>query len=285
KHFAVNQMIQRDSVKQRFEAREEGISYTEFSYMLLQAYDFLELYRRHGVKLQVGGSDQWGNITAGVELIRRCLGGEAHAITFPLVMTAAGTKFGKTADGAIWLDPALTSPYRFYQFWINVDDRDVPLYLRYFTLLTHQEIGELDRAVAEHPESRDAQRALAADMTARVHGGRAANAAREMSAVLFGEAEPATLSSGALEAMRREIPYAEAPVPAPVTVRSVLDIMTGGAVSLFKSKADAKRMVEQGGVSVNGCRVSDANESIALLHGKYALVRKGAKTFSLAGFV
>ncbi|HEY9450269.1 MAG TPA: tyrosine--tRNA ligase, partial [Gemmatimonadaceae bacterium] len=165
KHFTVNYMLQKESVKSRMEA---GISYTEFSYMLLQAYDYLALHRREGATLQIGGSDQWGNITAGVELIRRTEGSEAHALTLPLVTTAAGTKFGKTESGAVWLDPARSSPYRMYQFWINTDDRDVGRYLRFFTLLGREEIEALDRETTEHPERRAAQQALASDVTARV---------------------------------------------------------------------------------------------------------------------
>ncbi|TMG80645.1 MAG: tyrosine--tRNA ligase, partial [Betaproteobacteria bacterium] len=149
---------------------EGGLSYTEFSYMLLQAYDFLQLYRREGVTLQLGGSDQWGNITAGIELIRRTEGGDAHALTCPLLTTAAGTKFGKTEAGAVWLDAERTSPYRFYQFWINTDDRDVGQMVRFFTLLDHGEIEALDRATRERPEAREAQRTLARDVTRRVHG-------------------------------------------------------------------------------------------------------------------
>src|SRR5687768_9895766 len=162
KHFTINYMLAKESVQQRMEA---GISYTEFSYMLLQAFDYRELFRRDGVTLQVGGSDQWGNITAGMELIRRTEGGEAHALTFPLVMTASGTKFGKTESGSVWLDPDRTSPYQFYQFWINVDDRDVGKYMRYFTLLSRNEIESLERAVEERPESRAAQQALAREVT------------------------------------------------------------------------------------------------------------------------
>jgi len=167
KHFTVNYMTQKESVKTRLDG---GLSYTEFSYMLLQAYDYLQLHLQHGVTLQVGGSDQWGNITAGIELIRRTRGAESHALTFPLLTTASGTKFGKTEAGAVWLDPARTSPYRFYQFWINTDDRDVPQMLRYFTLLERTEIEALHAATTERPEARDAQRALARDVTRRVHG-------------------------------------------------------------------------------------------------------------------
>src|SRR5262252_422221 len=170
KHFTVNYMMQKDSVQGRMEA---GISYTEFSYMLLQAYDFLELRRLHDVRLQMGGSDQWGNITAGIELIRRTTGQDAHALTSPLVTTSAGTKFGKTESGTIWLDAAMTTPYKFYQFLVNVDDADASNYLRFFTLLSHDEIEGHEAALANRPEKRETQRALAADVTRRVHGDKA----------------------------------------------------------------------------------------------------------------
>src|SRR5262249_29752488 len=175
-------MLQKDSVQGRMEA---GISYTEFSYMLLQAYDFLELRRRHDVRLQMGGSDQWGNITAGIELIRRSTGQDAHAITAPLVTTAAGTKFGKTEAGAIWLDPALTSPYTFYQFLVNVDDRDAGKYLRYFTMLPREVIEAHEGSIEMAPDKREAQHALAADVTTRVHGDRPASTARDVSDLPF----------------------------------------------------------------------------------------------------
>src|SRR3954466_639061 len=182
KHFTVNYMLQKDSVKGRMEA---GISYTEFSYMVLQAYDFLELRRRHDVRLQMGGSDQWGNITAGIELIRRTAGLDAHAITSPLVTTSAGTKFGKTEAGTIWLDATKTSPYKFFQFLVNVDDADAGRYLRYFTLLDQPTIEALDNERAEHPEKRESQRALAREVTRTVHGVHALAAAQEVSALLF----------------------------------------------------------------------------------------------------
>ncbi|HEY0969620.1 MAG TPA: tyrosine--tRNA ligase, partial [Gemmatimonadales bacterium] len=167
RHFTVNYMLAKESVRSRMET---GISYTEFSYMLLQAYDFLELHRREGVALQIGGSDQWGNMTAGMELIRRTVGGEAHVLTFPLLTKSDGTKFGKSAGGAVWLDAERTSPYQFYQFWINADDADVGRLLRLFTFLSREEIEALDRATAEHPERREAQQALARDVTTRAHG-------------------------------------------------------------------------------------------------------------------
>jgi tyrosyl-tRNA synthetase len=248
--------------------------------MLLQAYDFLELNRRHGVTLQMGGSDQWGNITAGTELIRRTVGGEAHGITMPLITTSAGTKFGKTEAGAVWLDPKKTSPYKFYQFWINSDDRDAGRYLRTFTLLSREEIEALDAAATERPEKREAQRALARDVTARVHGEEAIRAAEEVSGLLFGGLDPASLSASALEALREEIPYfASSSLTDP---QAIVDAVTGDN-GLFKSRGDAKRMVQQGGVYLNGQRVDAELKSVSPLHGKYVLVRKGAKTYALGG--
>ncbi|OLD44117.1 MAG: tyrosine--tRNA ligase, partial [Gemmatimonadetes bacterium 13_1_40CM_2_60_3] len=205
KHFTVNYMLAKESVQARIEG---GISFTEFSYMLLQAYDFLELNRREGVTLQMGGSDQWGNITAGLELIRRVQGKTAHALTMPLVTTASGSKFGKTEEGAVWLDPARTSPYKFYQYWINVDDRDAGKYLRLFTLLPRQEIEALEKLTQSAPEKREAQQALARDVTARVHGDEAARVAEEVSRVLFGKADPTKLSESVLRALSEEVPFA-----------------------------------------------------------------------------
>src|ERR1700694_701457 len=204
KHFTVNYMLAKDSVQSRIEG---GISFTEFSYMLLQAYDFLELYRRDGVTLQLGGSDQWGNITAGVELTRRAVGAEVHGLTVPLLTTSSGTKFGKTEAGAVWLDAERTSPYRFYQFWVNTDDADVGAYLRRFTLLERDEIEALEAAAVAHPERREAQRRLAFDVTARVHGEDAARVAEEVSAILFGGVDPHRLSERALAALAAEIPF------------------------------------------------------------------------------
>jgi tyrosyl-tRNA synthetase len=278
KHFTVNYMLQKESVRGRMDA---GISFTEFSYMLLQAYDFLELNRRYGATLQVGGSDQWGNITAGIELIRRTAAVEAHAITFPLVATAAGTKFGKTEAGAVWLDPKLTSPYRFYQFWINSDDRDVGRYLRFFTLLGREEIEALDALASTHPEKRDAQRALARAVTGLVHGDEALAAAEEVSGLLFGGGDPSALSAAAVDALRGEIPfYAATNLTDP---QAVLDAVTGDRDAVFKSKGDAKRMVQQGGVYLNGRRVDGEMKSVTPLHGRYVLVRKGARNYALVG--
>jgi tyrosyl-tRNA synthetase len=182
KHFGINYMLAKESVKSRL---EEGITFTEFTYMLLQAYDFLELYRRYGVTLQIGGSDQWGNITAGTDLVRRTTATSVHGVTLPLVTRSDGSKFGKSEEGNVWLDPERTTPYRFYQFWINADDRDTSRYLRYFTLMEREEIESLDRVLADRPEAREAQAALAFDVTSRVHGDEAARTARDVSRLLF----------------------------------------------------------------------------------------------------
>jgi tyrosyl-tRNA synthetase len=283
KHFTVNYMLAKDSVKSRLEG---GLSFTEFSYMLLQAHDYLELHRRAGVTLQVGGSDQWGNITAGMELIRRTTGGEAHALTFPLITNADGTKFGKsTGGGSVWLDPARTSPYRFYQFWMGADDRDVSRYLRYFTLLPRTEVEALDQAVRTAPERRAAQRALAADVTARVHGEAAARVAREVSALLFEKADPAGLSAEALAALREEIPFARYAPPegaAPDGEPEVVECLV--QLGLAASRGAAKRLVEQGGVQVNGAKASAAERTVPrarTLQGRYLLVKKGGRDFGL----
>jgi tyrosyl-tRNA synthetase len=273
KHFTVNYMLAKESVQSRIEG---GISFTEFSYMLLQAYDFLELFRREGVSLQMGGSDQWGNITAGMELIRRVEGKTAHALTMPLVTTASGSKFGKTEAGAVWLDPARTSPYRFYQYWINVDDRDAGKYLRLFTLVSRDEIEELEKSIATSPEKREAQQALARDVTARVHGAEAARVAEEVSKVLFGKADPATLSEPVLKALSEEVPFAEVK-----ETPALLDALV--LLKLAASKSAARRLVEQGGVYLNGQRATpDSSLGDAQpLAGGYHLVRKGAREYGL----
>jgi tyrosyl-tRNA synthetase len=279
KHFTVSYMLQKESVRSRLE--EGGISYTEFSYMLLQAKDFLELYRREGCTLQLGGSDQWGNITAGIELIRRVEGVEAHALTMPLVTTAAGTKFGKTEAGAVWLDPKLTSPYKFYQFWVNVDDRDASRFLRFFTLMAREEIEALERELEAHPERRAAQQALARDVTTRVHGEAAARAAADVSALLFGRGDAASLSADALEALRDEVPFVELASLPPEGIDAV-DLFVGA--KLAPSKGAAKRLLEQGGLSVNGKKLSAEERVVrsdAMLVGRHLLLRKGAREYAL----
>jgi tyrosyl-tRNA synthetase len=273
-------MMAKDSVKSRL---ENGISYTEFTYMLLQAFDYLELHRREGVTLQRGGSDQWGNITAGLELIRKAQGGDAHALTFPLITNADGTKFGKsTGGGSVWLDAGRTSPYQFYQFWMGADDRDVSRYLRFYTLLSREEIEALDEAVRRDPGKRAAQRALAYDVTARVHGQEAARAAQEVSALLFERADPASLSDAALTALRSEIRFADyAPVAQPamdeVDVLHALQLL-----GIADSRGAAKRLLEQGGISVNGEKLAQPTvHHDRLLRGRYLLIRKGQREFGL----
>jgi len=274
KHFSINVMLQKESVKARLDA---GISYTEFSYMLLQAYDFLHLHRSEHCELQVGGSDQWGNITAGTDLIRRVVGAEAHGLCAPLITTAQGTKFGKTAAGALWLDPALTSPYQFFQFWMNVDDRDIEGYLRVFTLLGGDTIREIiDRATAA-PAAREGQRALARDVTTRVHGDVAASRAEQAAAVLFGGFDPHRAQPGVFRDLARELPVADAPESA-----SIAELLV--ATGLVGSKGDARRAITQGGVYLNHQRVEADRrmESSDWLSDGYALLRRGPKHYGLA---
>jgi tyrosyl-tRNA synthetase len=271
KHFTLNYMLAKESVQMRMES---GISFTEFAYMLLQAYDFRELFRRDGVTLQVGGSDQWGNITAGLELIRRTEGGEAHALTFPLFTNASGAKFGKTESGNVWLDPERTSPYQFYQFWINIDDRDAPRFLKFFTFLSRQAIDDIEVQIAERPQERAAQRALARDMTTRVHGEEAARIAEEVSGVLFGKAEPTSLSIPVFEALSREVPHSVVD-----SFTSVADALV--AVGLAASKGAAKRLIEQGGATVNGRRIGSLSDSVEAIGGRYYLIKKGARDYGL----
>jgi tyrosyl-tRNA synthetase len=276
KHFTVNYMLQKDSVSARMEA---GISFTEFSYMLLQAYDFLELYRRQNVTLQIGGSDQWGNITAGIELIRRATSGEAHALTLPLVTNAAGTKFGKSESGAVWLDPAKTSPYQFYQFWVNIDDRDVVRYLKYFTLFDQDAIAQLETKVAGQPERREAQHALARDVTTRVHGAEAAASAELVSAVLFGGSAK-LLTADAFSMLKQEIPFFTA------AERDVIDLTASH--SIVASRSEARRLIQQGGLYVNDRRVTPEASAITaddLLDGRYVILRKGARSRTLIELV
>jgi tyrosyl-tRNA synthetase len=292
KHFTINYMLAKDSVKSRIDA---GISYTEFSYMLLQAYDYLELHRREGVTLQLGGSDQWGNITAGMELIRRTAGADAHALTFPLLTNASGAKFGKSEGGSVWLDPERTSPYRFYQFWINADDRDVGRYLRCFTLLERAEIEALEQMVIDAPERRGAQTRLAQDVTTRVHGEAAARTAAEVSAFIFGSLDPAQLSGTALELLRSEAPFTEVAeselIGAPGGEEpgagerryDVLKLLT--LTGIAASNGAAKRLLEQGGVSVNRRKLGPNERFLdperTLLPGNHLIIAKGKKEYAL----
>ncbi|MCP2340810.1 tyrosine--tRNA ligase [Actinomadura rupiterrae] len=274
KHFPVNRMLARETVKARLES--SGMSYTEFSYVLLQSMDFLELYRRHGCLLQTGGSDQWGNLTAGVDLIRRVEGGTAHALTTPLLTKADGSKFGKTAGGeTYWLDPELTSPYAFYQFWINADDRDIENYLKVFSFRSREEIEALLKEGAERPAARIPQRALAEEMTTLVHGADEMAAAVAASRALFGQGELGELDERTLAAALSEVPRTEV---APGDLPPVADLLA--ASGLCKSKSEARRAIAQGGAYVNNAKVEseDAVPSAGdLLHGRFLVLRRGKR--------
>ena len=275
KHFSVNVMLQKESVQAR---RNTGISYTDFSYMLLQAYDFLHLFRKEQCTIQVGGSDQWGNITAGIDLIRRVEEGEAHGLVAPLVTTATGSKFGKTEAGAIWLDPAMTSPYKFHQFWVNTDDRDVEAYLKLFSLKPRDEVKALLQRAKRDPALREAQRALAAEVTERVHG-EAARSAMVASEILFGDFDPRNAGGGVFDALAQEIPSTRVPSRDNLTLVDAIVL-----AQLAKSKSEARRSIEQGGIYVNQQRVKDVArriESADWLAGRNLLLRKGKKEYGL----
>jgi tyrosyl-tRNA synthetase len=271
KHFTVNVMLQKESVQARLDT---GLSYTEFSYMLLQAYDFLHLFRERQCTLQVGGSDQWGNITAGVDLIRRVENGEAHGLVAPLVTMASGQKFGKSDAGAIYLDPALTSPYKFYQFWINVDDRDVERYLKLFTLKSMDEIPELMGMQQRNPAARAAQTALATDVTTRAHGADAAASAAAAAGVLFGDFDPRQAGARVFEILAQEIPTT--PVARDALTLADAVVQAG----LAKSKSEARRAIEQGGIYVNQQRAEEIT-SADWIAGGNLLLRKGKKDYAL----
>jgi tyrosyl-tRNA synthetase len=269
KHFTVNTMVAKESVRSRFSEREQGISYTEFSYMLLQAYDYLHLHDTYGCTLQLGGSDQWGNITAGIELIRRVRGATAFGLTFPLVTRADGTKFGKSEAGNIWLDARRTSPYAMYQFFLRSEDAVVGTYLRYFTFRTREEIEALDAATREQPERREAQRALAHDVVALVHGEEEARQSEHASAVLFSE-DIRDLSEQTLLDVMSDAPSSDVE-PGPL-----VDVLV--ATGLAKSRREARGFLERGGVYLNNRKVADADASLSrvdLLHDRYAILRRG----------
>jgi tyrosyl-tRNA synthetase len=281
KFFTVNYMLNKESVKRRLD-QEEGISFTEFSYMLLQAYDYLMLFDRYGCRLQMGGSDQWGNITAGMDLIKRLRRAQAHGLVFPLVTSATGAKFGKTEAGTVWLDPALTSPYRFYQFWYNTDDRDAVTYLSFFTWLERAEIEELEAALKAEPEKRAAQLRLARDVTRMVHGETALERAERASKALFGEEISALSPEELLDV------FLEAP-----STRVAREKLAGkgmGVVDfcvlagLAASKGEARRLIEGGGVYLNNRRIADAKGSVTggdALHGRFLVLRRGQREFRL----
>ncbi|MEV0004798.1 tyrosine--tRNA ligase [Micromonospora sp. NPDC050980] len=273
KHFPVNKMLAREVVKARLES---GISYTEFSYQLLQANDFFELHRRHGCQLQYGGSDQWGNITAGVDYVRRRGAGPVQAFTTPLVTKSDGTKFGKSETGAVWLDPEMTSPYAFYQFWLNADDRDVTRYLRYFSFRSREELEELEKATGERPQARAAQRALAEELTALVHGERETAQAVAASQALFGR--------GALEELSPETLRAALTEAGLVHVDELPDV--AGLLKesgLVPSMKEARRVIAEGGAYVNNSRIAEADATVTpadLLHGRYLVLRRGKRSFA-----
>jgi tyrosyl-tRNA synthetase len=277
KHFPVNQMLSREVVRARLEAG--GISFTEFSYQILQANDFLELHRRYGCDLQLGGSDQWGNLVSGVDLIRRVTGDAAHALAIPLITKPDGTKYGKTEGEAVWLSPELMSPYAFYQFWINRTDAEVPGLLRVFTFRTREEIAELERDIAERPAARQAQRVLAQDITTLVHGPLELERVQAASRALFGQGELAGLDAMTLGAAIAEVPHASVAIAGDGALPAVADLMA--ATGIVASKSAARRAIDEGGAYLNNVKVtaSDAVPSSAdLLHGRYLVLRRGKRT-------
>ena len=275
KHFPVNRMLARDTVKRRLES---GISYTEFSYVLLQSMDYLSLFREHGVSLQFGGSDQWGNITGGAELVRRVTGESAHGFATPLITKADGTKYGKTEGGALWLDPEMLSPYAFHQFWLNVEDEKVGELLRIFTFLSREEIEDLEQQTAEKPFLRAGQKRLADEVTALVHGAEEVEHAKAAAAALFGGGDlgaiqPQTLASALREAGGTTLPDRELP--------GILDLLV--ASGLASSKGDARRTVTEGGAYLNNVRVEDPEltpSEADLVAGSWLVLRRGKKKFA-----
>jgi tyrosyl-tRNA synthetase len=281
KNFTVNYMLAKDSVRTRLD-REEGLSFTEFTYMLLQSYDFLYLYDHYGCRLQTGGSEQWGNITAGVELIRRMRSESAYGMVYPLITKSDGTKFGKTESGAVWLDPKRTSPYRFYQFWLNTEDKDVVNYIKYFTFLDHQTIEDLAASVTEKPEAREAQRRLANVMTETMHGPTALARAEQASQALFG-GDISGLSAAEISDIFSDVPSCElSKAQLEGAGMPVADLLVTAGVS--KSKGEARRSLQEGGIYINNQRVNDPNPAVginALLEGQFIVLRKGKKNYTL----
>lgn len=275
-HYRLGTMLAKDTVARRLNS-EQGISFTEFSYQVLQGMDFLELYRRHGVSLQTGGNDQWGNLLSGVELIRKAEGAAVHALTTPLITKADGTKFGKTESGTVWLDPAMTSPYAFHQFWLNSDDADVIRYLKVFTFRTREQIEELEQAVATRPAAREAQRALADDVTTMLHGAEATAHAVAAAQALFGRGSLADLAESTLASAVAELPT--------VSGRPgdrIVDLLAASGV--VDSRAAGRRAVADGGASVNNSRVTDPDATLGvgdLLHGRWAVLRRGKRTLAV----
>ncbi|MBB2987181.1 tyrosine--tRNA ligase [Terracoccus luteus] len=280
KHFRVNQMVKKDAVAARL-GSEQGISYTEFSYQILQALDFLELYRAHGCTLQTGGADQWGNLTAGVDLVHRVEGASVHCFTTPLLTDASGTKFGKSEGNAVWLGAELTSPYAFFQYWVNVEDASVVTLLKVFTDRSSEEIEALEAQVRDEPFRRTAQRVLAADVTTLVHGAEATAAVQAASEALFGKGDLASLDAGVLDDATAELPRADVPVGV-----SLVDALV--AVGLVDSRNAARRVIAEGGASVNNVKVSDPDRVLGaedFLHGRVALLKRGRRNLAAARLV
>ncbi len=280
KHYRLGTMLAKDTVARRLES-DQGISFTEFSYQILQGLDYLELFRRYGCILQTGGNDQWGNLLSGVELIRKADQAQVHALTTPLITKADGTKFGKTEGGAVWLAPDMMSPYAFYQFWVNTDDADVVRYVKVFTFRNRGEIAELEQTVAERPAAREAQRALAYDVTALVHGAREADAVVAASQALFGRGELRDLDRATLAAAVAGLPTARASAAG----LPVVDLMAESG--LVSSKAAARRAIADGGAYVNNVKVLSDDAVVAtgdLLHGRWALLRRGKRSLAVAEF-
>ncbi|WP_114905955.1 tyrosine--tRNA ligase [Ornithinimicrobium murale] len=276
-HFRVNQMIRKDAVAARLQS-DAGISYTEFSYQILQALDYLHLFREHGCALQTGGQDQWGNLTAGVDLVHRVEGESVHVMTTPLLTDENGQKYGKSEGNAVWLSADMTSPYAFYQYWINVADSEVAKLLKVFTARTREEIEELEHSTQERPHLREAHKVLAADVTTLVHGAEATAQVQAASQVLFGKGEPAEIDAQTLADATAELPGGEVPVGA-----NVVDALV--ATGLAESKGAARRLVGEGGVSINNIKVSDVEHVLGedtFLHGSIALLRRGRKNLAAA---
>jgi tyrosyl-tRNA synthetase len=280
KHFSINNMIAKETIRRRMEG--EGISYTEFSYILLQSFDYLTLFERYHCTLQMGGSDQWGNITSGVDLIRKVHGAKAHALVWPLLTTASGAKFGKSEGNAVWLDAGLTSPYKFYQYWFNTDDKDVITYLKYFTLLPQTEIEEMASSLQSHPEKREAQRMLAREVTRAVHGQAELDKAEQASKVLFG-AEFHDLGLRDVLDIFAEVPSVEISKSRfDADGISIVDLMTSSG--LVNSKGEARRLIQGGGIYLNNARVNEVNRTVSwgdAIEGQALVLRKGQKEYRL----
>ena len=284
KHFSINMMLNRDSVRMRLEDRDHGISYTEFSYILLQSYDFLYLNKKYDCRLQIGGADQWGNIVSGMDLARRLRNASTYGLTFPLVTKADGSKFGKSEGGNIWLDGERTSPYKFYQFWMNQTDADVGRYLRYFTFLSRDEVEALDQQVTDAPHERAAQRTLAAEVTRLVHGDTALKNAIAASKAMFG-GDLSVLDERTLGEIFDEMPSAEFSKSLLEEERLLMDVLVDAGV--FTSKGEARRLVRNGGLYVNNQRVDAEDQKMAeafLLAGGMSVIRTGKKNYHLLKF-